>query len=407
MRRLLVADDDAAQLRLALHIVRSLGFEVYSAADGVQALRQIREHRIQLAVLDWMMPELSGVDVCRELKNLPWLTHSIIVTAHGTTADLAPALEAGASDYVVKPFKPEELCARLQVGARILSLQERATQTQKLESIGQLAAGIAHEINTPAQFVGDNLRFLRDSVAGLLAAVGAQAELLGRLARGESLEAELLRQTLATVEELDFEYLRSEIPMAFAQSIDGVDRVAKIVGAMKQFSHPGVSDRIHVNLNEAIESTVTVSRGEWKLVAEVEVDLDPELPDVECAPGEINQVLLNLIVNAAHAIADVSSEREKGHIRIATRREETQVRISISDTGKGIPREIRERIFEPFFTTKEVGKGTGQGLAIAYEVVVRQHKGSIEFESEAGKGTTFTVRLPIAFPAADPQPTPS
>ena len=277
--------------------------------------------------------------------------------------------------------------------SRRRAMEMQLRQSQKLESVGQLAAGVAHEINTPLQFCGDNVRFLEDMLGRLLRAVDAQLELFARVRQGESVGKEMIEKVESMLVEADLEYGRHEIPMALSQSIDGIDRVAKIVHAMKKFSHPGGSQRTLLDLNESLQSTVIVSRGEWKHLADIELDLDPELPEVECMPGEINQVMLNLIVNAAHAIADVGGS--KGRIRISTRLEGERVRIDISDTGKGIPPKIRHRIFEPFFTTKEVGKGTGQGLAIAYEVIVRQHGGAIEFESEVDRGTTFTVRLPL------------
>jgi signal transduction histidine kinase len=396
-RRILLADDDPAQLELAAHVIRSLDFEVFSASDGASAFEQIRQHRVQLAVLDWMMPELSGVEVCRRLKELPWIVHSIILTAHGTKEDVATALEAGASDYLVKPFNPGELRARLQVGVRILALQEHVTHTQKMESIGQLAAGVAHEINTPAQFVSHNLLYLRDATSGMLHAVDALVEVFKRLSRDEPISAELMQKTESVLNEVELDYARDEIPLAIGESIDGIQRVADIVQAMKQFSHPVSVQRVFVNLNDSIEKTATISRGEWKTVADLDLDLDPELPEVECVPGEMSQVLLNLIVNAAHAIAELGADDEqKGKIAISTRAQGDRVTIAISDTGKGIPPEIRSRIFEPFFTTKEVGKGTGQGLAVAYEIIVRQHRGTIEFESELGRGTTFKVCLPVS-----------
>ncbi len=197
--------------------------------------------------------------------------------------------------------------------------------------------------------------------------------------------------------DLGVEYLLREVPTAISQSLDGVERVSKIVRAMKEFSHPGTQEKILADLNRLIESTVTVARNEWKYVAEVELELSPDLPQVPCLPAEINQVILNLIVNAAHAIAEVVSEgiTSKGTIRIATRRSGDWVELRVQDTGSGIPESIRSRVFDPFFTTKPVGKGTGQGLAIAHSAVVDRHQGQIRFESEVGRGTTFFVLLPL------------
>jgi PAS domain S-box-containing protein len=262
------------------------------------------------------------------------------------------------------------------------SLRESERQlrlAQKLESIGQLAAGIAHEINTPVQYIGDNAQFLSSAFQDLLRVIEQQPPAAGD----------------ATAD-VDIPYLRSEIPNAIAQMQEGVDRVAKIVRAMKRFSHPGPAEKVPNDIHQAIESTVLVSRNEWKYVADLATDFDPEMPPVPCIVGEFNQVILNLIVNAAHAIADVVKKSGgKGAIAIATRKNGEFAEIRVSDTGCGIPEANRSKIFDPFFTTKEVGKGTGQGLAIAHSVIVQKHRGTIHFESEMGKGTTFIIQLPL------------
>lgn len=273
-------------------------------------------------------------------------------------------------------------------------LQSQLLQAQKLESIGQLAAGIAHEINTPTQYIGDNTRFLQDAFGGM-------RELLrevGRLAGPEENEAAVCDRTrlVDLARSADLEYLLDEIPKAISQSIEGIERVAGIVRAMKEFAHPGTPEKTHVDLNRAIQSTLTVARNEWKYVAEVVTDLQPDLPPVPCLPGEINQVVLNLVVNAAHAIGDAvaAGTVEKGQIRVSTRLHGDSVEIRVADNGTGIPPEIHGKVFDPFFSTKGVGKGTGQGLAISHAVVTEKHGGTITFETESGRGTTFIVRLP-------------
>jgi len=283
------------------------------------------------------------------------------------------------------------------------ALEMQLAQAQKLEAIGQLAAGIAHEINTPIQYVGDNTRFLQDSFADMSGLVEKYHCLL-EAARVGSAPPELVAAVEKAIDEADMEYLSEEIPVAIQQSLEGIARVAKIVRAMREFSHPGVEEKTTTDINKAIESTITVARNEWKYVAEMETDFDSELPLVLCLPGEFNQVILNLLVNAAHAIADVvgdgSEGKEpalspKGTITVSTHCDGDWAKVRISDTGMGIPEEVRPRIFDPFFTTKEVGKGTGQGLAIAHNVVVEKHGGTITFETKVGKGTTFIIRLPI------------
>lgn len=274
-----------------------------------------------------------------------------------------------------------------------LELQLR--QAQKLEAIGQLAAGIAHEINTPTQYVSDNTRFLKESWA-VIHQLLRLSKTLQEEAAGGAISERTIAELSRSAEMADLDYLLEEIPRAIEQSLEGVQRVAKIVRAMKEFSHPGAEEKRAIDINKAIETTITVARNEWKYVSEVETHFDENLPTVLCHAGEFNQVILNLIINSAHAIAQVVGDGAsgKGKITIATRHEADWVEISVGDTGTGIPEEIRSRIFEPFFTTKPVGKGTGQGLALAHAVVVRRHGGSIWFDTEVGKGTTFYIRLP-------------
>lgn len=282
--------------------------------------------------------------------------------------------------------------ARDITGRDIAEMELR--QAQKLESVGRLASGIAHEINTPIQFVGDNTRFLGDSFAALKKLIDKFGELSAAAASG-AVSPELLSEVRRLEGESDCAYLIEEIPQAIKQTLEGVDRVATIVRAMKEFAHPENKGMAPVDLNKALMSTITVARNEWKYVAEMDTGL-AELPLVVCNVGDLNQVFLNLLVNAAHAIADVVGNGGKGSIAIRTAAEGDKVHISIADTGAGIPENIRSKIFDPFFTTKEVGRGTGQGLAIARSVVVDRHKGSLTFESEVGKGTTFHIRLPVA-----------
>lgn len=291
------------------------------------------------------------------------------------------------------------LCVYVDITER-RRLELQLAQAQKLEAIGQLAAGIAHEINTPIQYIGDNIRFLQDSF-GELDKIHSACELLHG-ARDPVADQEILDALHNLTEQCDLPYYRVEIPKSLEQSLEGSQHVARIVCAMKEFSHPGPAEKSAVDLNKAIESTITVSRNEWKYVAEVLTELDPGLPYVPCVAGEINQVVLNLILNAAHAIADAINGQpgKKGIISVSTRRDGAWVEIRVRDTGTGIPASVRHKIFDPFFTTKDVGKGTGQGLAIAHDVVVQRHGGTITFETEAEVGTTFIVRLPIR-PADD------
>ncbi len=278
------------------------------------------------------------------------------------------------------------------------TLESQLTQAQKLESIGQLAAGIAHEINTPIQYVGDNIRFFEDAFREFKPFLTLWKSFDNDSGSGGD-PRDLVSEMREKAKDVDMEYLTTEVPKAITQSLEGVSRVAEIVRAMKEFSHPGNVEKTAVDINRAIQSTILVSKNEWKYAADMVTDLEPALPYVSCVAAEFNQVILNLIVNASHAIKDVVGDgsKGKGTIKISSRKNGEFVEIRVEDTGSGIPENIRHRVFDPFFTTKDVGKGTGQGLAIAHSVIVDKHGGTITFDTEAGKGTVFIIRLPLVF----------
>jgi PAS domain S-box-containing protein len=266
---------------------------------------------------------------------------------------------------------------------------------QKLEAVGSLAAGIAHEINTPIQFVGDTVNFLDDAFGDLLVLI-QDYRALHRAAAAGMIDSELVTRVSEAEQEADFEYLEARVPEACQRAQEGVDRVARIVRAMRDFAHAPTSEQAATDLNDGIRNTLVVAASEYKYIAEMETDL-AELPPVMANAGDINQAVLNLIVNAAHAIADVVGESgELGRISVSSRVDGEDVVISVSDSGCGVPAEIAARIFDPFFTTKDVGRGTGQGLAIVRSIVTEKHEGGLTFENAAGGGATFHVRLPIA-----------
>ncbi len=279
-------------------------------------------------------------------------------------------------------------------------MEAELLHAQKLEAVGRLASGIAHEINTPTQFVGDNTRFLKDAFSDLFAVI-EEYEALAAAVRDKGEVDAAMSACESAVNNADLDFLKEEIPRAATQTLEGVDRIASIVRAMKEFAHPGSDQKVWSDINKLIQTTATVSKNEWKYSAEMKLELDSTLPQVLCLPGEINQVFLNLIVNAAHAVSDaVKAQGDTGGakklITIRTAVVDAAVEIRIADTGTGIPENIRSKIMEPFFTTKEVGKGTGQGLAIARSVIVDKHGGRLFFETEVGRGTTFVIQLPIA-----------
>jgi PAS domain S-box-containing protein len=298
---------------------------------------------------------------------------------------------------VMRSGKDEAICIIRDV-TREKAIEEHLSRRQKLEAIGQLAAGIAHEINTPMQYIGDNLYFAKETLPDLLGLLDAY-----QAAIRENTTSAIPSQVVALLAEreaaVDLAYLRETLPQLFSSALEGVARVTKIVGAMKTFENVGWQVRAPMDLNALVENAVVVSTNVWTSVAEISLHLDPSLPFVDCVAGEIGQGILNLVANAAQAIADkVGTSGRKGVLAITTRPLKQDVELRVSDDGIGIPEGIRERVFDPFFTTRAVGEGTGQGLAQVHTAVVKLHGGSVRFESTVGLGTTFIVRLPVHRP---------
>ena len=271
-------------------------------------------------------------------------------------------------------------------------------QAQKLEAIGQLAAGIAHEINTPTNYVSNNILFLQDifqDILGLLQTCNKICEQAPQVAEANP-QLNAIKQA---TREYNLDYMLDEVPNAIAETLDGLKHITKIVQSMKEFAHPSAESLSTIDINEAIKNTATVAKNEWKYVAELTMDLDQDLPKISCLAGQINQVLLNMIVNSAQAISKKKEENPeyKGVILIRTARIKDNLQIIIKDNGEGIPENLQKRVFEPFFTTKEPGKGTGQGLAISHSIIVEKHKGAIVLESKQGEGAQFTITLPLEF----------
>jgi len=352
------------------------------------------------ALLGWSAQEALGRDFADAM---------VAPTHHRAHAQQMSRLAAGL------PVEPVELALRHRDGGQVWAdaragrppaggwaahvfltdIADRKTRTaegeqeSKLESLGRLSAGLAHEINSPIQFVGDNARFLEEAYQELIRVVEVYRGLLDSCAPISWTERqERVREAEASI---DFDYLETEIPSAVAQTLDGIERVATIVRAMKTFSHPGHQEQVRADLNEALEATLTVARHQVKEVADIELDLGT-LPSVRCNVADLNQVFLNLIVNAADAIEETG---RRGTIGVTTRLDGDEVVIAISDTGRGIPDDIRSKIFDPFFTTKEVGRGSGQGLPLARGVIHEGHGGTLTLDTTPGAGSAFTIRLPI------------
>ena len=413
--KVLIADDSRSMRKMVQATLEEAGYEVVVTEDGQQAWDALCKGDLRLAILDWVMPCMDGLEICRRLqKEKPLnMVQVILLTSTEGAENVAAALQAGASDYITKPFHPDELIARLKVGERIVNLQMQLSHAQKMEAIGSLASGIAHEINTPLQYVRDNVNFIQDAFRDMNKLLEKYSYLHNAAdhnqipppcfpaSQGEDKGREKTPAGAEEVaeEEASVKYLMEEVPKAVQESLEGLGRITEIVKAMKEFAPPDVQDRkMAVDVNKAITHTLTVSQNEWKNVADVVTNFDTALPLVPCFPIDFNLVVLNIIINATHAIADRVNDRKggKGLISISTQRNGDCAEIRISDTGAGIPEEIRHKIFEPFFTTKEIGRGTGMGLTMAYTVVVEKHGGTITFDTEIGKGTTFIIRLPVS-----------
>ena len=382
------------------------GYEVDVAEDGIAGLAACEATRYDAVIVDQTMPGMSGLEVIRAMADRGTPPPTIMVTGTGNEQIAVKAMKLGVSDYLTKDLEggfvnmlPLVVGRAIQQRRLLLEkqrIEKELARVQRLEAIGKLAAGIAHEINTPTQYIGDNSRFLQGAfkdISGLLDAF----ERLLQAARNDSVSEDLLREIETELRNTDLAYLKREIPLAIGQSLEGVGHVADIVDAMKEFSHPDHGEKQPIDLNHAILGAVTLCCGEWKHQAELVTDFDTELPLVYCLPTDINRLVVNLVVNAVHAIADSNrdgSER-KGTITVRTRYDDPWAEIRVEDTGTGISDEIRTRVFDLFFTTKKVGRGTGQGLAIVHNIVVDKHGGTIDFMTKKGEGTTFIIRLPI------------
>ena len=407
--RILIVDDTLQNIQVLGTILREQDYQLNVAQNGLQALESVQKMLPDLILLDVMMPELDGFGTCERLKaddrtrDIP----VIFLTAKVETEDIVKGFELGAVDYVTKPFNQTELLRRVETHLELSLLQKdlerqveektaQLLQAQKLESMGQLAAGIAHEVNTPMQFINNNTDFLQQ----VIEEVGELQEKLCRVyeqSRDGRVEDELLTEVEEALEDTDVDYLTGEAGKALEKIQEGVGRVVGIVEGMRELAHPGGREKSLADLNHTIQGATAVCRNEWKYVAELDLDLDESLPQVLCFPGEISQCVINMVVNAAHAIADVvEGKEEKGTISIGSRAHGDWAEIRIADTGTGIPEEAQPHIFDFLYTTKEVGKGTGQGLSLVHRVVRNNHGGEVSFETEQGKGTTFILRVPVA-----------
>jgi two-component system NtrC family sensor kinase len=394
--RVLIAEDEPVSRRLLQAHLEGWGHEVTAASSGAEAWRLFEAGDFPLVISDWMMPEIDGPELVRRIRaaQRPGYVYVILLTARSRKEDLIQGMEAGADDFVTKPFDREELRVRLRAGERIVRLehniaaQNRAlgeaeaalVQHEKLAGLGRLAAGLAHEINNPLAYVTNNLVVLRRDMHAVLAALDAWRD--GR--RDDALRLE---------EEADLAYFRENFARICDKSLDGLQRVREIVRNLRDFAHLDEAEFQEADLNASLASVLEILRHEAELKeVRLQTDFQP-LPRVLCHASKINQVFFNLLANAVQAC-----ERCNGVVSVRTRPEDERgVVIEIRDNGCGIKPEHRPRLFEPFFTTRPVGQGTGLGLSVSFGIV-RDHGGTIEVQSEVGKGSTFRIRLPLRPP---------
>ncbi len=387
--KILFVDDDPTTRAVYRTLLEKDGYEVLIAGSMAEALAVARAEGPPLAIVDYYMPGGNGDELTAALLAGPE-TRDILVAMHSRHDMVEESLAAGAIDLIDKDDPQNIFLLRVAAMSRYVEAQSRQREverelrhTQKIESLG-----------TPIQYVDENLCFLSDSFSAVIRVL-EKFEGLVKAASADGVLATPVSAVNAAASTADLEYLLGEIPTSIDQSLEGIKRISEIVRAIKEFSHRDAKTKSAIDINRAIETAITVARNQWKYVPEIETDFDQSLPAVPCLPGEVNQVMLNLIANAANAIEEAGAKK-KGRITVSTRNDGDRVEIRVSDTGVGIPEEMREKIFDPFFTTKEPGKGTGQGLAISYTIITKKHEGTISVQSEIGKGTTFIVCLPNA-----------
>jgi signal transduction histidine kinase len=396
----LIADDDVVSRRLLQAQLQKWGYEVAAAPDGEEAWRRFEAGDFPLVLTDWMMPGLDGLELVRRIRGAgrPGYVYVILLTARSQKADVVEGMEAGADDFLTKPFDPDELRVRVRAGERVVRLEHHLgrtraalAQAEKLAGLGRLAAGVAHEVNNPLAFVTNNLTVLRRDVSAalrLLEVYRAGREGLARSEPDRAAEAARLE------EEMDVAYVRGNLGRVLDRSLAGLQRVRDIVANLRDFARLDEGELKEADLNAGLAATAEILRHEFEK-RQVTLRLCPgELPAVRCHPGKVNQVFLNVLLNAAQACAP------GGVVQARTRPDAPgAVVVEVEDDGAGIRPEHLPRVFEPFFTTKPVGQGTGLGLAVSYGVV-RDHGGTITAESESGRGSLFRIRLPVAGPAA-------
>jgi len=415
-----IVDDDGGSRELLDDILTSKGHATRSFTSGRSALQAALDEPPDLILLDVMMPDMDGFEVCCLLKGHEATRYIpvVLVTCLNEKAMRLKGIAAGADDFISKPFDFTEILLRTRnllmmkayqevlkahagnleqqvrlrteelekVIAELNSTQKQMVQQEKMSMIGQLTAGVAHEINNPIGFIASNTESLGKYWERILKCMEAQ--------RAVILSGKIDSQSLEPLQELQsrmkIDRISKDIPEMIRETLEGVERIKSVVRDLKCFSHMDETDQKLADITQCLESSLNIVNNELKYKATVTREYG-NLPQLRCYPQQLGQVFMNLLVNASHAIVN------QGEIKVRTWNGEGVVYVSISDTGSGMPEEVRAHIFEPFFTTKESGKGTGLGLSISNEII-RNHGGEIRVESEVGQGSTFTVSIPLEGP---------
>ena len=406
---ILLVEDDEMQSRVASAVITQSAEGQYSVTrctSVAEALEYLGYLKIGAVLLDLELPDSSGLSTLTTIAQQYPEVPIIILTGTDNNAIALESLKRGAEDYIVKgQFNGHQLCRALSHAIErkkneieMKRLQNMLQQERRLEALGAIASGVAHEINTPLQFIGTNLEFIRE-VFGLIEK--AVSPLNSLPPEGSSPDAynEAARAAAAALTQQKLIALRKEVPKSLNEAVDGIQRVKRIISAMNVFARTVGPKKSMYDVNKAVRDALTITRHEWKNVATTELYLDENLPTVPCYPEELSHCLLNLLVNAVHAIEDAraahNTKGEKGLITISTRAADNALEIRIGDSGIGIPKNIQHRIFEPFFTTKAVGRGSGQGLSSVYQMIVRHMGGRVSFDSYEDQGSVFKITLPL------------
>ena len=398
--KVLLAEDSLTMRRLLASQLQRWNYEITEVEDGAQAWEKFQETHFSLVLTDWMMPKVDGLELIRRIRESGHAEYVYIVllTSKSDKEDLVEAMDAGADDFLAKPCNPRELRVRLRAGERIIELehtlirrndqlmeaQAALVQSEKLAGVGQLAAGMAHEINNPVAFVSNNLAVLQRDVQSLIELLD-QYEACVPVVRRE--DEDLAARLKKFESECDLPWLKENLPQLFRSSLDGLTRVREIVGNLRDFAHLDQAATDEMDIVAALESTLEILAPDLRdRQLTVRTEFGDEL-SIHCQPASLKQVFHAILLNA------VQASEPHGILEVTASRNNSLVCVEISDHGCGMDETTQRRLYEPFYTTHPVGSGQGLGLAVSYGVV-KQHGGSIEFESSPGKGTTFRVMLP-------------